>query len=185
MERLSDLERATLGILHARGPLTAYSVRREFETSRSSHWSGSSGAIYPLLKRLEKRGQLASDPVSTGKRRGRLYRLTEEGNRALLEWLQSPVEEDEARLTYDLIRTRVAFLGALSPTERDRMLDGAERRLGEVLTDTRRDLEASDEEPLEQLSTLGGLRVLEARLAWVRQIRGRLTELDGEQEEHS
>jgi len=185
MERLSDLERATLGILHARGPLTAYSVRREFETSRSSHWSGSSGSIYPLLKRLEKRGHLTSDPVSTGKRRGRLYRMTEAGMQALLEWLKSPVEEDEAQLTYDRIRLRVAFLSALSPAERDRMLDGAERRLGEVLANMRGDLEESGEEPLERLSTLGGLRVLEARLAWVREVRERLIELDGEQGERS
>jgi DNA-binding PadR family transcriptional regulator len=183
MEHLSDLERATLGILHNRGPLTAYSVRREFETSNSSHWSGSSGAIYPLLKRLEKRGHLASDPISTGKRRGRLYRLTEAGMQALLEWLQSPVEEDEAQLTYDRIRLRVAFLPALSPAERKRMLDGAERRLDEVLGNMRRDLEESDEDPLEQLGALGGVRVLEARLAWVREIRGRLIELDGEQGE--
>jgi len=184
MERLSDLERATLGILHTRGPLTAYSVRREFETSRSSHWSGSSGAIYPLLKRLKKRGYLTSDPVSTDKRKGRLYRLTEEGLQALLEWLQSPVEEEEAQLTYDRIRLRVAFLRALAPAERARMLDGAERRLDEVLTNMRRDLDGNTEEPLEQLSTLGGVRVLEARLAWVREIRGRLSELDGEQGEH-
>ena len=180
MHRLSDLERATLGILHTRGPLTAYSVRREFETSRSSHWSGSSGAIYPLLKRLEKRGHLASEPVSTGKRRGRLYRLTAGGETALLEWLRSPVEEDEARLTYDRIRTRVTFLGALTPAERDSMLDGAERQLDRVLADSRRDLDGDDHDPLEQLSILGGVRILEARLAWVREIRGRLAGVNGE-----
>ena len=93
------------------------------------------------------------------------------------------VAVDGAQLTYDRIRLRVTFLGALSPTERERMLDGAERRLGEVLANTRCDLEGSGEEPLERLSTLGGLRVLEARLAWVREVREHLTELDGEQGE--
>ncbi len=183
MEHLSDLERATLGILHASGPLTAYSVRREFETSRSSHWSGSSGAIYPLLKRLEKRAYLVSAPVSKGERRGRLYRLTGVGKSALLEWLRSPVEEDEARLTYDRIRTRVNFLEALSPTERDRMLDGAEQRLVEVLLEAQRDFDGSDQGPLEQLGTLGGVRILEARLAWVREIRRRLADMHVEQEQ--
>lgn len=46
-----------------------------------------SGTVYPLLRRLEQRGWLASriedaDPTDTGRPRRVLYRLTGEGRRA-------------------------------------------------------------------------------------------------------
>jgi DNA-binding PadR family transcriptional regulator len=49
------LEGCVLGILWERGPCTAYAARKVLRESPSPYWSGSAGAVYPLLARLEGR----------------------------------------------------------------------------------------------------------------------------------
>ncbi len=53
------LELVILGVFHKKTSSTAYAVAKEFTTSPSSHWSGSAGAIYPIVERLSERGYLA------------------------------------------------------------------------------------------------------------------------------
>ena len=73
---LTELEGTVLGLVWARQPCTPYRVRREFTDSPSPYWSGSAGAIYPLMARLESAGLLRSAPHATGERGSRRYRLT-------------------------------------------------------------------------------------------------------------
>src|SRR6185436_18926108 len=73
----TDLEQTVLGIVWRDGPCTPYHVRSVLLRSPSSHWSGSAGAIYPLVKRLEARGLARSRAVRTGRRAGREVELTD------------------------------------------------------------------------------------------------------------
>ena len=48
------LEYALLGLLHQQ-PQSGYDLRKVFETTALGNYSGSPGAIYPALRRLESR----------------------------------------------------------------------------------------------------------------------------------
>ena len=65
---LTELEGAALGVVVRDGPCTSYVVKEMFRGSPSEFWSGSAGSIYPLMRRLEERGLVASKRGSTGRR---------------------------------------------------------------------------------------------------------------------
>lgn len=172
MPPLSELEGCVLGVVGAGGPLTAYAIRRVFLDSPSPYWSGSAGAIYPLIRRLEKRGLVRSAPHSTGARASRLYRLTPAGSRLLGKWLGPPVPDWVAAVPADSLRTRLSFLGALAPAARIAFMEEARRKmkghLAVVKVDLRRASGGTD--PYERLVARGALLALRARLAWVEEV---------------
>src|SRR6476659_7226575 len=53
---LTELEQCVLGVIWRDGPMTAYEIAALFTKSLSPYWSGSAGAIYPVVQRLRKRG---------------------------------------------------------------------------------------------------------------------------------
>jgi DNA-binding PadR family transcriptional regulator len=56
MTDLTDLEGAVLADVATRGTATSYAVAQTFSQSPSEYWSGSAGAVYPLVKRLTATG---------------------------------------------------------------------------------------------------------------------------------
>lgn len=171
---LTELEGITLGWIRGHEPATPYAVRVQFEQSPSSRFTGSAGAIYPLMRRLEKRGLLASEPTATGRRTGRAYRVTPEGTRALRAWLKSPLEPADM-FTIDPLRTRVLYLQHLGPAERDAWVDKAERCLREQLA-LISDYEALHaDDPFHRLANDNARRETRARLAWIRAVRAALS----------
>ena len=60
----TTLEYALLGLLH-QGAMSGYDLRKIFESTAMGSYSGSPGAIYPALRRLEKQGLVASEVDST------------------------------------------------------------------------------------------------------------------------
>jgi len=133
MDRLSMLEQVVIGIVWKKGPLTPYAVRKEFTESPSSHFSGSAGAIYPLMERLEARDYLSSASEPHGKRPRTLYQASPKGEAALQEWLATPSLEDSSVTTYNPLRTRFYFLKALSPAKQGEFVENAETMLKEEL----------------------------------------------------
>ena len=75
MRELSELEYVVLGVVRQEAPCTPYVIRQVFAHSPSSYWSGSAGAIYPLVRRLERRGLLESTERRRGSRTSRECRL--------------------------------------------------------------------------------------------------------------
>jgi DNA-binding PadR family transcriptional regulator len=161
---LSELEGCVLGILWKRGARSAYAVRREMLDSPSTHWSGSAGAIYPLLERLRKREWVRSRTASQGDRESTVYGITRAGRERLLAWIEPPFEPDVVSIAMDPLRTRVHFLGALPPARRRAFLRQARAELV-------RHLEELASEPVtdefDRQSLRGGLRVTRARIAWL------------------
>lgn len=113
---LTELEGAALGVVLRDGPCTSYAVKELFRASPSDFWSGSAGAIYPLMQRLEKRGLVASVPGSTGRRGRKDYRITAAGRRAFRRWLTDA--ERAAGMGFDPLRTRLVFFDQLTPQAR-------------------------------------------------------------------
>jgi DNA-binding PadR family transcriptional regulator len=169
---LTELEGCVLGLVWANGPCTPYAVRKVFLSSKSPHWSGSAGAIYPLVERLAGLGLLGSEAHATGRRASLRYVVTAEGVRALVGWLGPSWPDWVAGVPPDPLRTRLRFLAALPPAQqrqflldaeelvrehRDRLQDEADRRRGEDF--------------YRYMNVRGAVLVMTARLEWLREFR--------------
>lgn len=164
----SELEGCVLGHLWKHGPCTAYSVRSAMLESPSSQWSGSAGAIYPLLQRFEERGLVRSRKAMRGERESWLYTLTAGGRGRFREWLGPPLTPDVVSITADPLRTRMYFLGALSTRERSAFIASARATLRRHLEE----LETSSaREVFDRLALRGAIRMTHARLAWLDEVR--------------
>jgi DNA-binding PadR family transcriptional regulator len=82
-----------LGLL-AEQPLHAYSVKARFEDLLGGSWEVNIGQVSTTLQRLERDGLV--EPAAARGDRGRLpYRLTDEGRKALEDWLAEPESEPQ------------------------------------------------------------------------------------------
>jgi DNA-binding PadR family transcriptional regulator len=168
---VTELEGMVLGVIRSRQPCTPYQVRKEFLDSPSPYWSGSAGAIYPVVTRLETAGFVRSRDHATGSRRGRHYRVTSRGQAALARWIGPPVTEEITGVPPDPLRMRIALLDALPPAARLRFLEETEARIRESLGEAQRyhDRRKVDG-PMMELMARGALAMQRTRLRWIREV---------------
>jgi DNA-binding PadR family transcriptional regulator len=86
---MSATSAALLGQLawHAQTP---YEMTREMKRNLRYFWPRAASHVYREVKRLTANGWATAEPTSTGQRRRTVYRITDEGRRALAIWLASP-----------------------------------------------------------------------------------------------
>lgn len=176
MPGLTDLEAAVLGVVWSDGPCTAYAVRKQFQRSLSSHWSASTGSIYPLLRRLTERRLVTGKTRLRGRRSAQEFTITTAGRMALRTWVGPPVNRAAADGTFDPLRTRTHFLGLLDQGELGEWLDTAAaelKRLEKATLDRVRELESSDDR-FALLATHNALGEVRARRAWLATVRREL-----------
>ena len=172
----TELEGCVLGIVHTRGRCTAYVVRKELGTSPSAYWSGSAGAVYPLLDRLAQRGLLDTHETEWGSRTRRAFSLSPRGLVALRAWIGPALPSWAGSATFDPIRTRLLFLDALPRSRWPRFIRAAQHQVARALKEMRRLLAAADAlSDLERWAIRGGIAELEARLRWLGQVDDELT----------
>jgi DNA-binding PadR family transcriptional regulator len=129
MSRLTDLEGGALAEIAKRGPTTSYVVAQAFAQSPSEYWSGSAGAVYPMIKRLAARGLLETEAAQDGRRQRVDYRITPAGRAALEAWL---LDADRAAgLGFDPLRTRLVHLDLVAPERRTQFLNDVRTRSAE------------------------------------------------------
>ncbi|HRC58297.1 MAG TPA: PadR family transcriptional regulator, partial [Kofleriaceae bacterium] len=116
MSELTDLEGAALAEIHRSGPTTSYAVAKAFANSPSEFWSGSAGAVYPLIERLRSRRLLRATRGKDGARVRTDYSLTASGRAALRAWLLDA--RRAAGIGFDPLRTRVIHLDQVSARQR-------------------------------------------------------------------
>ncbi len=119
--QLTDLEGATLAEIATRGAATSYAIAQAFAGSPSEYWSGSAGAVYPLIKRLAARGLLEASAAAAGRRERLDYRITGAGRAALEGWLLDA--QRAAGMGFDPLRTRLMHLHLVPPERRTAFLD--------------------------------------------------------------
>jgi len=167
----TELEHCVLAVLAREGPATAYRIRNFLGISLSSYWSGSAGAIYPLLERLVASGAVRTEETPFGTRTRRRYSLTRRGRTLVRKWLAAPVAEAVVAHTYDPVRTRVFFLDLVdADAARDYVtsaIAGTERAVARHRAELG---ETPDLSPIERIGRRGAIRELEARLGWLREI---------------
>lgn len=174
---LSELEAVILGLIWSDGPCTAYAVRRTVQDSLSAKWSGSAGAVYPAVTRLEQRGLLRTREQATGKRQSRALGVTSKGSRALSSWLRPPTDPVTLGIAPDPLRLRLRFLELLSPADRvaflDEAIDAVEITLVQVLGDVKR-ARAESDSPFKLAVARGALHSTRGRLRMLRELRASL-----------
>jgi DNA-binding PadR family transcriptional regulator len=102
VRELTEFEQVLLGMIAA-APSTGYDLKQAFATTPLGVYQPSSGALYPALRRLERRGLLCAEQAAADHERSRrrfVYHLTEEGRAAHAAWVRLPV--DPATVTTDL-----------------------------------------------------------------------------------
>jgi DNA-binding PadR family transcriptional regulator len=167
----SEIEGCVLALAWAEGPMTPYAIRTEFLNSPNPQWSGSAGTIYPLVRRLEKRGWIRSQVRRTGKRKGNQILVTAAGLRILRRWLRVPLQDWVAGVPPDPLRTRVRFLGALSPSEQRAFVREALRRTAEHRRIVEQDCKSKEsQDAFQYLTARGALLSMQARCAFVKEL---------------
>ena len=97
------IETLILWIIH-RQPLHGYGVRKKIEQMTEGNYIPKPGAVYTILRRMERKGLLASRwKERTGKRDRRVYNITEEGEgllRARLAVMRERIRLLEQMVSY-------------------------------------------------------------------------------------
>lgn len=88
------------------GPKYGLQLRNEFEARTGEVWPLNVGQVYTTLQRLERDGFVASDNAAEGPQKG--YRITDDGSRELVEWLQTPPADAQPPRDELLIKVLVA-----------------------------------------------------------------------------
>ncbi|HEX8736795.1 MAG TPA: PadR family transcriptional regulator [Pyrinomonadaceae bacterium] len=168
---ITELEGCVLGLIGLKGPCTPYVVRKEFQQSPTPFWSGSAGAIYPLIERLTRQ-KLIDESSSTDDARGsKLYTLTAEGEKVLKQWLHQPAAPIVIGTPPDPLRNRIEFLAFLTPRQRKSLLAQVKAGLEEHLKDVIRYSQECDQSNyFDYLSLRGAVLAARARLDWIVEI---------------
>lgn len=166
---VTELEGSVLGMVGTKEPCTPYAIRREFQDSPSQYWSASSGSIYPLILRLERRGLIRVKGSAGGGRGGTLYGLTAAGQRALREWLGTLDAPATISVPPDPLRNRIAFFAVLDSNTQRKYLASAVKELRDHLLRVRAytEQEKAEQRTNEYLVSDGAQRMLESRLEWM------------------
>jgi DNA-binding PadR family transcriptional regulator len=120
----ASLELALLGLIAEDDrPRSGYDLVQAFRISMVHYWHAHPGQIYPTLERMERDGWIAGrEVIQRGRPNKRVYSITAEGRRVLLEWLRSPYEPLKMK-NAPLLKSR--FFGHLGA-------DGARAKFAEM-----------------------------------------------------
>jgi PadR family transcriptional regulator, regulatory protein AphA len=88
-DRLTTTSYAILGLLGIQ-PWTTYELAQQMERSLKHFWPRAQSRIYEEPKRLEALGLATGTRDHVGRRPRTTYEITEEGRRALQQWLGEP-----------------------------------------------------------------------------------------------
>lgn len=168
---ITELEGCVLGLIGVKGPCTPYLVRKEFQQSPTPFWSGSAGAIYPLIERLARQKLIDEVPIADDARGTKLYILTAKGKKTLKQWLQQSTSPIVTGTPPDPLRNRMEFLGFLTPQIRKRFLEDVRASLESHLKEAVKDSEECDQSNyFDYLSIRGVVLAAQARLDWIVEI---------------
>ena len=179
--RLTAFEQVLLGMICTQ-PATGYELKRRFATTPLGVYQPSSGALYPALERLERRGLLASQalPQAAHGRPRRRYQVTEGGRRAHLDWVRQPVVPETVAQDLGLHLVRFVMMAQVLPEAAVlEFLTSLRAALAGFVTALEQQVDAMDSaaNAHPRLAVEHGLAVHRASLAWVEQA---ITRLAGE-----
>jgi DNA-binding PadR family transcriptional regulator len=168
---LTTLEYALLGLV-AQSPQSGYDLRKTFDTTAMGSFSGSPGAVYPALRRLERRGLVEGEIDATTALRPRMvFRPTAAGRETLEAWLVREIDRTDVERNVDELMLRFALhsvLGSTAPTQRflEEFLGEVESYVDEL---RRQQRQIPDGTPLQsRMALLAGVEQYRAFARWAR-----------------
>ena len=93
------MEEVILGFLSL-ADMTGYDIKQLISISTSFFYNASYGSIYPILRRLEKRGLVKSREVIEGRKVKVVYSITDDGRKEFLDWLEKPAAPANIRYEF-------------------------------------------------------------------------------------
>jgi DNA-binding PadR family transcriptional regulator len=162
---------ALLGLIHQQ-PQSGYDLRKIFASTAWGTFSDSPGAIYPALRRLEKRELVCGTVVESATlRRRRVFRITPQGLDAFKAWLKMPVTRDDVIRRVPDLMVRFAFMDRTVGEERTaEFLSEYAGEMAGYIPSLQQYLEThASEMPLSsRLALECGIQEYESRLQWAR-----------------
>jgi DNA-binding PadR family transcriptional regulator len=164
----STLEAALLGLLMP-APASGYELRKVFKTTPLATYSDSPGAVYPALRRLEKRGYVTGGAAAGGRRR-QAWQLTAAGRAWLRRWVAMPVTAADVARDASAVDLRLALVSNVTPARLPAFLheyaDAVDAHLASL---TAAAAELADDLPPSAACALDlGIHLFRARNSWCR-----------------
>jgi DNA-binding PadR family transcriptional regulator len=108
------------------GARSGYEIKQDVDRSIRFFWTISQAQIYPSLERLERDGLISGREQPSGRRRRRVFQITDAGRTALRAWLADPQPIPfELR---DVGLLKLFFADACPPDEAGDLLQAVRRR---------------------------------------------------------
>ncbi len=138
-------------------------------------WSGSAGAIYPIIRRLQKRCLIEQVGEPINNRRGKLFAVTDPGVETLNSWIFRPLDPLVTGTPPDSLRNRVELLAILPMATQKEFLLGVigslEKQL-EICDEDLRGIKGGD--LYEYASCRGSVLHAQTRLRWIKELSATL-----------
>ncbi len=180
-----SLKHALLGFLNY-GPHTGYELKKFFDVSVAHFWNAELSQIYPTLKQLESEGLVEMKVhVQEDRPNRKVYSITEDGRRELVEWLATPADPDQVR---EPLLIKVFFGSAMAKRELISVLQQRAEELRHMVAVYERSCDLAqkfataiglDKEAFFWNLTLdAGVKHTEASLQWIESAIVRIEEMD-------
>jgi len=173
---LTTLAYALLGLIH-QAPLSGYALMRTFQTTPMGPYSGSPGAVYPALGKLDRAGLIRGKVERQASLRPRrVYHLTTKGRDALRQWLLPAVTADDIACRVPELMLRFALMeGLLNRSEVSRFLKTMAQAIDEYVASIEPFLQAPDMTQHGRLALQSGIEELRGRAVWARRALREIT----------
>lgn len=108
------MEYLILGLLTL-APMTSYALQQFIKQNLSLICSHSAGSVHTALAKLVREGYVTAKERTEGKRRKKVFSITEPGQAAFAAWVAQPMQADRVK---NMELARLFFLGLAKPEER-------------------------------------------------------------------
>lgn len=96
-------------------PMTGYELQQFIRENLALICSHSAGSIQAALKKLRQNGMISSCETMDGKRRKKIFSITETGRSSFSSWISQPMQADRVK---NMELSRLFFLGLATPDQR-------------------------------------------------------------------
>lgn len=96
-------------------PMTGYELQKFIKKNLSLICSHSAGSVQTSLSKLEKDGKVTAKETVEGRRRKKIFTITDVGRDAFSDWVAQPMQADKVK---NMELSRLFFAGLAKPEER-------------------------------------------------------------------
>lgn len=108
------MEYLILGLLML-SPMTGYELQQFIRKNLALICSHSAGSVQTALAKLEKAGRVTARETAEGRRRKKIFSITQTGRDAFSRWVAQPMQVDKIK---KMELSRLFFAGLAQPEER-------------------------------------------------------------------